>query len=213
MQKIKILIADDHEIVRFGIRSFLSTAEDIQIAGEASRGEECLKLFKKTKPDVCMLDITMPGMNGIDTARKLRELDGECRIIFLSMHLDRELLREALQCDVNAYLLKHTDKRELLQCIRTVMCGQRVYSKAVSDILIQAFSPEKFRFKKLDKKITKREQEVLSLIVQGQTSQDIAEALYISPRTVETHRSNLLQKLEIKNTAELVRFALEHQLG
>lgn len=209
MDKIKILIADDHEIIRYGISTYLASAEDIEVVGEASDGQECLGLFRNTIPDICLLDITMPGMGGIETACNLKEINPECKVVILSMHLDADLLAEALKCQIDGYLLKNTDKGQLLQCVRVIHNGQHVYSSAVAELLVEAFSSDKYHFKNLENKITQREHEVLSLIVQGKTSQEIAEQLFISHRTVETHRSNLLRKLGMKNTAELVRYALE----
>lgn len=212
METIKILIADDYEIIRYGISTYLSSADDVEVVGEASRGEECIDLFREKRPDVCLLDITMPGINGLETARKLKELDGGCKIVILSMYLDRELLAEAMQCGISGYLLKTTDKKHLLHCIRVIHNGQHVYSKSIANFMAKGYSPEKMRFRRLKNKITEREQEVLSLLVKGRTSMEIAEELYISPRTVETHRSNLLKKLDMKNTAELVRYALESKI-
>lgn len=183
----------------------------MEVVGEASTGDECLTLFKETKPDVCLIDITMPGMNGLESARAMREVDEDCKIVILSMHLDSDLLAEALESGINGYLLKSIDREQLLHCVRVVRNGQHVFSREVFQLLSKAFSSRKFHFQKLKNEITGREHEVLKLIVQGQTSQEMARELNISPRTIETHRSNLLKKLGVKNTAELVRFALEHQ--
>lgn len=213
MAKISILIADDHEIIRFGISTHLASAADMEVVAEASTGNECLALFKERKPDVCLIDITMPGMNGLESARSLREIDRDSKIVILTMHLDNDLLAEALQSDINGYLLKSIDREQLLHCVRVVYNGQHVFSKEVFQLLSQAYSSRKFKFRDLKSKITEREHEVLKLIVQGFTSQEMAEALKISPRTIETHRSNLLKKLEVKNTADLVRLALENQAG
>ncbi|MDZ7772263.1 MAG: response regulator transcription factor [Balneolaceae bacterium] len=211
MDKIRILIADDHEIIRFGISTHLSSAEDMDVVGEASSGEECLTLFKETQPDVCLIDITMPGMNGLESARAMREIDRKCRMAILSMHLDSDLLAEALQSDIHGYLLKSIDREQLLHCVRVVHNGQHVFSKEVFQLMSRAFASQKFRFGKLKSDITDREREVLKLIVRGMTSLKMARELNISPRTIETHRSNLLKKLGVKNTAELVRMALENQ--
>ena len=165
----------------------------MEVVGEASSGEECLSLFKETQPDVCLIDITMPGMDGLESARAMREINGDCRIIILSMHLDSDLLAEALQSDINGYLLKSIDREQLLHCVRVVNNGQHVFSKEVFQLMSNAFASQKFRFKKLQDEITEREHEVLKLIVQGLTSQEMARELNISPRTIETHRSNLLK--------------------
>ncbi len=213
MAPTSVLIADDHEIVRFGISTYLSSAEDVEIVGEASTGEECIKKFKEKKPDICLLDIGMPDKNGIETAMAIRELDEDVKILILSMHINKEILTEALEAGINGYLLKNTDKADLLTGIRAVMKGQQVFSDPISNLMKESFLTRKDKSKPpTTPEITKREQEILQLIVEGLTSKEIAEKLYISPRTVDTHRANLMQKLELNNIAELVRYAIKHDL-
>jgi DNA-binding NarL/FixJ family response regulator len=213
MAPISVLIADDHEIIRYGISTYLSSADDIEIVGEASTGDECIQLFKETNPDICLLDIGMPDKNGVETAKAIRELDKDAKILILSMHIDKQLLSEALKAGINGYLLKDTNKADLLTGIRAVMKDQQVFSDPISDLMKQTFlntgqeqASEELR------EITKREQEILQLIVDGYTSKEIADKLYISPRTVDTHRANLMQKLELNSIAELVRYALKEGL-
>lgn len=213
MAPISILIAEDHEIVRFGISTYLSSAEDITVVGEASTGEECLELFEQTQPDVCLLDIGMPDKDGIETARIIRSLDPDVKILILSMHIDRQKLADVLEAGVDGYLLKDTDKSDILHGIRAIMRGQRVFSPPISDMITESFlNKETIPPPKVKADLTKREREILELIVQGMTSKEIANKLYISPRTVDTHRSNLMEKLELKNIADLVRFALKNKL-
>ncbi|GAA5522811.1 response regulator transcription factor [Aliifodinibius salicampi] len=213
MAPISILIAEDHEIVRFGISTYLSSAEDITVVGEASTGEECLKLFEQTQPDVCLLDIGMPDKDGIETAGIIRSLDPDVKILILSMHIDRQKLADVLEAGVDGYLLKDTDKSDILHGIRAIMRGQRVFSPPISDMITESFlNKEEISPPKVETDLTKREREILELIVQGMTSKEIAKELYISPRTVDTHRSNLMEKLELKNIADLVRFALKNKL-
>jgi DNA-binding NarL/FixJ family response regulator len=213
MAPISILIAEDHEIVRFGISTYLSSAEDITVVGEASTGEECLELFEQTKPDVCLLDIGMPDKDGIETARIIRDLDPDVKILILSMHIDRQKLADVLEAGVDGYLLKDTDKSDILHGIRAIMRGQRVFSPPISDMITESFlNKEPLPPSNIKTDLTKREREILELIVQGMTSKEIAKELYISPRTVDTHRSNLMEKLELKNIADLVRFALKNKL-
>lgn len=213
MAPISILIAEDHEIVRFGISTYLSSADDITVVGEASTGEECLELFEQTQPDVCLLDIGMPDRDGIETARIIRSLDPDVKILILSMHIDRQKLADVLEAGVDGYLLKDTDKSDILHGIRAIMRGQRVFSPPISDMITESFlNKETIPPPKVKADLTKREREILELIVQGMTSKEIANKLYISPRTVDTHRSNLMEKLELKNIADLVRFALKNKL-
>lgn len=213
MQQIDVVVADDHEILRFGVTEYLASAEDINIVGEASTGDECIELFKQHSPDICILDISMPKKDGIETAKELRKIDSEVKILILSMHIDKDILDKVLEADINGYLLKNTEKSDLLQAIRSVMRGQQVFSDPISKLITNSYLNKSDKEEqKQDLNITKREREILNLIVEGYTSQEIANKLYISPRTVDTHRFNLMQKLEIKNTAGLVRFALQNNL-
>lgn len=213
MTPISVLIADDHEIVRYGISTYLSSADDIEIVGEASTGDECIKLFKEKEPNICLLDIGMPDKNGIETAKMIRNLDHDTKILILSMHIDKQMLSDALEAGINGYLLKNTDKADLLNGIRAIMNGQQVFSDPISDLMTQSFlNRSNSKNHKAIKELTSREREILQLIVNGLTSKEIAQKLYISPRTVDTHRANLMQKLELNNIAELVRFAIENDL-
>lgn len=213
MAAISVLIADDHEIVRFGISTYLSSSEEIEIVGEASTGDECIELFKETQPDICILDIGMPGKNGIETAQTIRSLNYQTKILILSMHTNKHILSEALEAGINGYLLKNTNKADLLTGIRAIMKGQQVFSDPISDLIKESFLNNSSQDTSHKRQIvTKREREVLQLIVDGLTSKEIAQKLYISPRTVDTHRANLMDKLELNNIAELVRYAIKHQL-
>lgn len=213
MTPISVLIAEDHEIVRYGISTFLSSADDIIIAGEASSGDECLAVFKQTQPDLCLLDIGMPHKDGIETAHLIREIDAEVKILILSMHTDRQKLTEVLKAGVDGYLLKDIEKGDILHGIRAIMRGQQIFSKPIAEMMINSFlQHEQPPDPSIRTDISKREQEILELIVKGMTSKEIAQKLYISPRTVDTHRSNLMDKLDLHNTADLVRFAIKYNL-
>lgn len=209
MAKIKVLIADDHEILRFGISTFLSSADSIEMVGEASSGEECIELFKKKKPDVCILDISMPGKNGIETTKAIREIDPDVKVLILSMHIDKAILDQVLEAGINGYLLKDTEKTELLHGIESIAKGQQVFSDPISKMITKSYLNGD---QMLHDSITKREREILQLIVEGYSSKLIADKLDISPRTVDTHRGNIMQKLNIPNAAGLVRYAIENNL-
>ena len=209
MSQIKVLIADDHEILRFGVASFLSAAEEIDLVGEASSGDECIELFKETDPDVCVLDISMPGKDGIETTRAIREIDPEVKILILSMHIDKRILNKVMEAGINGYLLKDTEKSELLNGIKAINKGHQVFSDPISKLITQVYINGG---KELHDDITERELEILSFIVKGHSSKMIAHELDISPRTVDTHRANLMHKLDIPNAAGLVRYALENDL-
>ncbi len=209
MAKIKVLIADDHEILRFGISTFLNSAENINVVGEASSGDECIELFKQKNPDVCVLDISMPGKNGIETTKAIREIDPNVKVLILSMHIDKGILDQVLEAGINGYLLKDTEKTELLHGIESIAKGQQVFSDPIQKLITKSYlnggrTPHD--------SITSRELEVLQLIVEGYSSKLIADKLNISPRTVDTHRGNIMQKLNIPNAAGLVRYAMENDL-
>ncbi len=217
MKRIKVILADDHDIVRFGIASVIRTADDIELIGEASDGRGTIELYRRFTPDVAIVDITMPGMNGIETTRAILEDYPEARILILTMHMDEEYLNQALKAGAKGYLLKNCDKQELVNGIRSIASGEKVFSGTISMLMTEHYinSVTDNRIEKPQSRsgsvhLTKREKEILNLIADGLTSQEIAESLYISPRTVETHRANLLQKLDIKNTAGLVRYAVEN---
>lgn len=213
MTTIKVLIADDHEILRYGISTYLQSAEHIDIVGEASTGAECLQLFKETKPDICVIDINMPEKDGIETAHNLREIDPDAKILVFSMFLDQKILNKVLKAGINGYLLKTTNKDDLLHGIESVIKGQQVFSEEISRMMTNSFIQKKNgQSPTKGNEITNRELEILQLIADGLTSQEIADQLYISPRTVDTHRSNIMKKLDINNTAGLVRYALENDL-
>ncbi|MFU8859851.1 MAG: response regulator [Cyclonatronaceae bacterium] len=212
---INVLLADDHNIVRYGISSILNTSPDINIVAEASDGVEAVNLFKQYQPDVCIIDISMPNMNGLESTRQILRVSPGARIIIMTMHLNEEYLNQVLGAGAAGYLLKNTNKTDLINSIRRVYNGEKVFSTTVSELMTQSYIRQS---KKQDIPnrsgtkihLTRRENEILKLIAEGQTSQAIATRLFISPRTVDTHRANLMQKLNAKNSAALVRYAVEN---
>lgn len=212
MKKIKVLVADDHEIVRYGICSVISTADDIEVVAEAANGQEAIERYREQDPDVCILDIGMPFLNGIEAAREILSFDSHANIIILTMHVNEEYLNKALNVGALGYLLKNSSKKELLEAIRKVAKGEKIFSEPISKMMAEKYIRQARRNEreKESVNITNREKEILRLIVDGYTSHEIAQILHISPRTVDTHRANLMQKLDIKNTAALVRYAIEH---
>ena len=215
-QRIKVLVADDHELIRYGIISVIHACDDIEVICEASSGMEAIELFKEKRPDVCLLDITMPELNGIETTRSILEIDPEARILILTMHIGEEYLNEVIHAGASGYMLKNSERNELLNGIRAVYKGERAFSSSVSRLMSECYmrnvqtSKEKPESEKV--KVTRREREIIQLIAEGHTSSEISEILFISPRTVDTHRTNLMNKLDLKNAAGLVRYALENGL-
>lgn len=205
---ISVVLADDHEIVRAGIRRLLSVDRSIKLIDEASNGRDFIDIVKYHKPDVALCDIMMPLLSGIDAVRILKEeFFTDTYIIMLTAYEDSFHLEGALKAGADGYLSKDINSADLLKAIHDVMEGERVFSKSVIKLLNNE-SVVDTMLESSPVSITKREQEVLNLVAKGKTSQEIADLLFVSVRTIEAHRYNLMQKLNIKNTAELIRYAL-----
>lgn len=213
MATINLLIADDHQLLLDGISSLLANEPDIRIAATALNGEEVLALVEQHDYDVCLLDISMPGIDGIETARLVKQKKPGLRIIILTTYNDRQIVEELLEAGISGYLLKNSTKQELLEAIRKVHAGGLYFSDEVHRTLMQHYV--KLNRDKLQPKevvLTQRELEVLQLLAQEYTNDGIAARLNISYRTVETHRKNLLQKTRSHNLAGLLKYAYSHQL-
>ncbi|MEX0684863.1 MAG: response regulator transcription factor [Balneolales bacterium] len=209
MKPITVLIADDHYLVRYGIKSVLEKAEGINVIGEAGSGQEAIELYEELNPDVSVIDITMPNLNGIETTRSIIKKDPDAKILILSMHVNEEYLNHVLNAGARGYLFKNCGTVELTDGVRAVAAGEKIFSKRISELMAQRYVKQQSDNGETTT-LTPREKEILELISQGNTSQKIADLLIISPRTVETHRTNLMRKLDIKNTAGLVRYAIEN---
>jgi DNA-binding NarL/FixJ family response regulator len=216
MKNTKILIVDDHEVVRDGLRNILLSLENISIAGEAGNGEDAIKMYNSVKPDLVIMDISMPGMNGIEATRIIKEKDPDAKILILTMHDNQEYLNQIIRSGAKGFILKNTDKEELLDAVKTVASGENFFSKDISKLIIDNYIRSAKEQEKSDGfkevPLTKREIEILKLIASGYSNQEIANILYISYNTVDTHRKNIMHKLSIKNTAGLVRYAIEKGL-
>ncbi len=206
---ITLLLADDHRIVRQGLRALLNAVPDFQLAGEASDGPEALRLAERLQPNVLVLDLMMPGLNGLDVARQVARRSPRTRIIILSMHSNEAYVLEALRAGASAYVLKDSSAEELVQAIREVSAGRRYFSAPISEQAVTAYA-RRAAGAPLDPydTLTLREREVLQLTAEGYSGTEISERLFISPRTVESHRANLMRKLTVRNQKELVRYAL-----
>jgi two-component system response regulator NreC len=216
MNRIRVLIADDHDIVRFGIVTVLNASPLIEVVAEVTNGEEALEAYSSLKPDVCMLDISMPGMSGIETATEIRKHHPNAVILILTMHQNEEYLNQALKAGASGYILKQSSIKELVSAIRDVHQGRTVFSDPIAKMMADQYVRHAVSGHDLSEddaiRLTRREKEITKLIVDGKTSQEIADVLFISPRTVEAHRANLMQKLGLKNTAALVRYAVANGL-
>lgn len=221
--KTKVLIADDHSVVRSGLKLVLESSGAFEIVAEAADGSELQELAAAHAPDLVIVDISMPVVNGIDATRALRARYPALKILALTVHADEEYIFQMLKAGANGYLLKSAGKDEIFHAAASVLSGATFFSPTVSDIVIQGFieragaesspqaaAPPGTRPDALP--LTRRETEVLRLIAQGMTNREIGETLYISVRTVNTHRTNLMQKLDLHDTAALVRCAIAHGL-
>lgn len=205
--EIRIVLADDHEVVRAGLRRLLSVDKSIVVVDEASNGEDAIELVKYHKPDIALLDILMPNMNGIDATDRIKAETKGVFVVMLTAYEDYNHLEKALQAGADGYLTKDISAAELIKALHTVFRGERVFSKSIIKLLQNKYIPEG-DYDSDPITITKREQEILDLVAQGKTSSQIADTLFLSVRTVESHRYNVMQKLGIKNAAGLVRYAL-----
>lgn len=208
-----VMLADDHQIVRQGLRAILNAVPEFRLVGEASDGLEAVRLAERLRPDVLVLDLGMPGLDGLEVARQVTKRPPRPQVVVLSMYSDEAHVLRALHAGASAYVLKDAGADQLVQAIRATVRGQRYFSPP---LVADAFEAHLRRAEAMpaDPKValTSREREVLHLTVEGFSGADIAERLFISPRTVETHRANLMRKLCVRNQKELVRYAVEHGL-
>ncbi len=209
---IKILITDDHQLVIDGIKLMLAEADDLACVGTANSGEQALELLATTPADVLLLDINMPGMDGLETCRRVRAAFPSVKILMLSMLREGSLVKMLLNEGASGYLLKNAGKDEVLEAIRKVHWGERALSSEVLDIFLQPSADKKRLLANPFPTLSRREKQILQLIVDEKTTQEIADELFISFGTVETHRRNILMKLNARNTAGLVKAAIEYNL-
>ena len=215
MDRIKILITDDHQLVREGIEAMLSGLKGFEIVGCASSGEEAINLSRQLKPDVVLLDIIMPGMNGIEAARWIKEIDGEIRVVIVTMEISKDYVTAAIKSGVDGYLPKNIGKNTLVEAIRSVNKGERYFVDAIKKLVFEDFyTAEKSRNPRrtLPNELTKREIEVLALVAAGKSNKEVSEDLAISVKTVETHKTHILIKLGLNNNTELIRYAVKHNI-
>ena len=207
---IRILLADDHAIMLEGLKALLSAIPDFSVIAEVGNGREAVRRAQELKPDVVIMDISMPGLNGIEAARLIRDKCPGTRTIILSMHSSSEYVFRAFQAGATGYLLKESASDEIPAAVRTVCAGRRYLSLAIAG-LDPGAQPDPGRAGPLDS-LSARERHVLQLVVEGASSSEIAKLIHLSPKTVETYRSRLMKKLGVKDVTGLVKFAIEHGL-
>lgn len=211
---LTVYIADDHTVVRDGLKILLNEQPDIEVVGDAADGRETVRQVIELAPDVVLMDINMPELNGIEATRQIKEGCPSTHVVILSMYATQEHIFRALQAGARGYLLKESAGIEVVKAVREVISGKRYLSEKISEEVIDEYVRLRDRVDDEDllSRLSPREREVLQLVVEGKSSAEIAETLYLSPKTVETYRSRLMQKLEIHDIPGLVKFALQHGL-
>lgn len=213
---IKLFLVDDHALMRDGIISMLSDCDDIKVVGSSPNGEEAINKVQELQPDVVLMDIMLRGMTGIEATRWIKEQDKNVRVILVSMEVKKDFLSAGIQCGINGYIPKDSDKETMIKAIRTVYGGERYFTDAITKLVFEDFyvheklkNPETTR---LPNDLTKREYEVLGLVAMGKGNKEIAELLFISVKTVETHKGHILEKLGLRNSAELIKYAIKNNI-
>ncbi|HUJ26450.1 MAG TPA: response regulator transcription factor [Myxococcales bacterium] len=210
MSRLRVLLADDHTLVRAGLRSLLETMPGMEVVGEAANGADAVRLVAAVRPSVVLMDISMPGLNGLEATRRISQAEVRPRVVMLSMHADEEFVRQALDAGATGYLLKSSDRSELEEALHAAARGEVWLSPAISRAspgLLRGHqhgTPGRIALQLL----TSRQREVLQLIAEGHTTKEIAQRMRLSVKTVETHRANLMERLAIRDVPGLVRFAV-----
>src|SRR3954465_2196874 len=207
---IRIIIADDHGVVAEGLKHVVETQPDMEVVSLAVDGREALRQARELSPDVVLMDLSMPELNGADATRAILERDPKCRVIVLSMYAEREYVRRALKAGAVGYVVKRSAAKELVDAIRAAVAGERYLSPRVADVVIDDYAGDGKA--DLPERLSAREREVLQLLAEGRTGAEIAQRLTLSQKTVETYRARLVEKLGIRDVAGLVKFAIQRGL-
>lgn len=206
---ISVILVDNHVIMRDGLRHLLEEESDIEVIGEADNGRQAVKIALEKKPDIVIMDIAMQEMNGIEATRQIKKENSDIKVLTLSMHSERQIVIGSFRAGASGYLLKDSTSTELVEAIRTVHRGRKYLNQEISDIVLQEISDVKKDSEEIGVDIlTNRESEILQLIAEGNSTKRIAEVLFISPKTVESHRANIMEKLNIHNIPELTKYAI-----
>lgn len=208
--KIKILLADDHIVMRDGLSSFLEQQEDFEIIGKSGEGQETIQMAQHLKPDVIVMDINMPNMNGIEATRQIKTILPNIKIITLSVYTRTALVAQMLKAGASGYLPKNSTCRELVESIRAVMKNKTYISSKVIDSVVAYLHRDESVSKNETKTLTPRERQVLCFISEGKSTKEIANTLFLSEKTIETHRYNIMQKLDIHKVTDLIKYAISN---
>jgi DNA-binding NarL/FixJ family response regulator len=213
MSKIRVLLADDHAILRSGIRALLEDEPDIEVVGEAEDGHAVIRMVAELEPDVILIDIAMPRLNGLEATRRIMQANPQAKILILTMHENEEYVRQVFASGAMGYILKDAAVRELLGAIRAIYRGEAVLSPAITRLVVEDYlrwgdlQPED-----TDSSLSPRERQILQLIAEGYTNKEIAEICTISIKTVQSHRANLMRKLDLHDRGELIKYAIQKKI-
>lgn len=210
MRKTRVLLADDHQIVLEGLKNLLE--QDFELVGMVMDGKALVNKALKLLPDVIVVDISMPLLNGIEAVRQIRSTDERIKVVFLTMHPDVTYAAMAFDAGASGYVLKNSASRELITAINEAMRGRTYVTPRIAGELMQTYKISRPGDKQFERKLTHRQEEILQLLAEGHSAKEIANMLSISPRTVETHKYNMMQNLNLKTTADLIKFAIKHGL-
>lgn len=206
---INILLADDHKILRDGLRNLLEKHANMKVIGEATNGREAIKKCKLLKPDVVVMDIAMEGLNGVEATKQIISYNPDIKVIALSMHSNKRFIINMFKAGAFGYLLKDSDSNELIKAINTVVANQKYINQNLSDVILnELVSPSK----QIDSVLTGREKEILQLIAEGKSSKEIADILFLSSKTVDAHRKNIMDKLNLRTLPDLTKYAIKSGL-
>lgn len=214
MKKLQIILADDHQMFRDGVRAVLADEKDIEVMGEVGDGTSLFDLLRTVHPDLVITDIHMPGMSGIEIAKRLKHEYPDIKVLMLSMHTNEEFITKALHVGADGYLPKDTSMMELLDAIKSICEGENYFNKSISDTILKSMikSPGGGDDPENAESLTSREKEIVLLVVDGMTNKEIADKLCISVRTVDSHKNNVMQKLHLKSSVELVKYAIRTRM-
>lgn len=211
---IKIIISDDHKLIREGLANLLEESEEIHILAEAENGKEVVEMAKKHKPDIILMDVSMPLLNGVEATREIKKVLPGIKIIALTMHSDNYYIKAMLEAGASGYIFKNSNHNQLIEAISTVYKGKKYLSDEITEILIKGYlKKDREDFLENEEELTERELEIIKLIASGKSTKEIAEELFISIKTIGTHKQKIYKKLKINSTAEITKYAIKRGLS
>lgn len=212
---INVMIVDDHTLLREGMNSLLNNLEDILIIGMASSGEEAINLSQELNPDVILMDIVMGGMNGLEATRWIKEQDVSIKVIIISSEVTRDYVTQGIKCGIDGYLPKNANRETVVEAIRSVYQNKKFFDEAITSLVFEDYYSKEKEGRKSRRPgsgLTRREYEIIEQVASGKSNQEVADTLFVSIKTVETHKKNILDKLGLKNSVQLVRYAIKHNI-